>query len=82
MDENEDEFLKRYTPDARSPLERINEDKEGNEDNEEYRHRREWELREIIKGPTPTEDWHMAQEELSELRNGRMSEEEEWEIGR
>jgi len=79
MAENEEEFLKRYTPDTRSPLEIINEDKEGKE---EYRHRRMWELREVIKGPTPTEDWHMAQEELSELRNGRMSEEEEWGIGR
>jgi len=79
MADNEEKFLKRYVQDTRSPLEIINESKE---DREQYRHRREWELREIIKGPTPHEDWHRAQEEMNELRNGRMSEEEEWEIGR
>lgn len=64
MDDGQEEpQLKRYTQDMSSPLERF-------EHPEGWREQRLETLREVIKGPSTTEDWHQAHNEYLDLKNG------------
>lgn len=76
-DKDDDELeLKRYYPRAISPLATP-------EEKEAFRWQREKELRDILKGPTPSEDWDRANEELRGMRSDRFqNDEEEWMFGR
>ncbi|MCA9231059.1 MAG: hypothetical protein KDA57_10425 [Planctomycetales bacterium] len=74
--DDDDMELKRYYPRAISPLSTP-------EEKAAFRLKREEELRDIIKGPAPTEDWHLANEELRGIRTGRFEyDEDEWRFGR
>jgi len=52
------------------------------EERERFLWEREQELKQIIKGPSPQNEWLRAEQELDALRYGSRSAEEEWMFGR